>query len=723
MEKKPWYQWTHRWNQVNTAETDPRDCDLNVWKEYWRKNHIQGTIVNAAGTVGYYPSANPYQYRAKFLGDRDYVADFCQAAKEEGLAVIARIDSNQALAELYQVHPDWFCKDKEGKPVSQTPGRYYTCINGGYYEGQMRGVVKEIIERYEPDAVADNTATGPRGFICYCDCCRRQFREYSGLELPEFEDYESRTFRIWMEWNQRCRVERYEWFHKLTTGLGGEDCIYLGMFKISYEKGLLERVMDEVEYSRFNKAVMIDGQIRMNAWGFDSNSTQGLAMHEIFGDDTLILESVAAYALAPRMLRKSANTQAETESWMRSALAGGISPSTHFIGGVQEDRRAFENGEKIFRWHRDNEEYLYNRKAVANVGLVRSFRNTCFFGQEDNEQKTEVHYRGMMAALKRGRIPFFPIDARQIKEKSSKGKLLILPNIAVLTDEELNSIDAFVLKGGSLVVTGATGMLDEWGFKRTSFPLDKRMGIEREEKEPLAFLYQPDGLKDLSNFRHHNYIRITEPGHPVWKGFERTSILGLHGDCYQVTSERLKGIAHMIPPFPIYPPEISYMDDGKRTSGYPAILAGETGLGGRVVYFAADYDRAYGETLFPDYGDLLCNAVKWALGEENLPFSIEGKGELDGKLFIQEKDRRYVMQILNHSGLSKWPGSVEEFYPVGPEKIRIAVGDRKIKRVCARNAGQELEFREENGWAEFVLNEITDQELLVIEWYNKEEGK
>ena len=75
MEKKPWYQWAHRWNQVNTAETDPRDCDLNVWKEYWRKNHIQGTIVNAAGTVGYYPSANPYQYRAKFLGDRDYVAD------------------------------------------------------------------------------------------------------------------------------------------------------------------------------------------------------------------------------------------------------------------------------------------------------------------------------------------------------------------------------------------------------------------------------------------------------------------------------------------------------------------------------------------------------------------------------------------------------------------------------------------------------------------------
>lgn len=718
MEKRPWYQWAHRWNQVNTVETDPRDCDLNVWREYWRKNHIQGTIVNAAGTVGYYPSSNPYQYRAKFLGGRDYLADFCRAAREEGLAVAARIDSNQALAELCRIHPEWFCRDREGNPVSQTPGRYYTCINGGYYEGQMEGIVREIIEKYQPDAVADNTATGPRGFICYCDNCRRQFKEYSGLELPESVDYEDRTFLIWMKWNQICRLKRYEWFYRLTTGVGGEDCIYMGMFKEAYgKKGLLERVMDEVEYSRFNKAVMIDGQIRMDAYGFDCNSGHGLAMHEIFGEDTLILESVATYALAPNMMRKSANTQGETESWMRSALAGGISPSTHFLGGVQEDRRAFENGEKIFKWHRENEEYLYNRQLIANIGLVRSFRNTCFYGKDDSEGKTETPYKGMLAALKRGRIPFFPIDARQIADKASKAKLLILPNIAVLSDDELESIKTFVHNGGSLVVTGASGMLDEWGFERKRLPLDELLGIEREEKEPLALSGKPDGLNNLGTYERHNYIRIEEPAHPVFAGFEKTSIIGLHGSFYKIKTWRLSVLACMIPSFPIYPPEISYMEDSQRVSGYPAIVAGETGFGGRVVYFAADYDRAYGETHFPDYGDLLGNAIKWALDEKNLPFKAEGRGELDCKLYWQKKEQRYIMQFINHSGLGRWPGNVEEFYPVGPERITIAIGDKRIKSVCARNAGQNLEFVVKDGRLEFVLEKIFDQELVVIEWY------
>lgn len=66
MQKKPWYEWAHRWMQVNSVENDPRDCDLEVWRKYWRDNGIQGTIINAAGTVAYYPSSNPYQYRAKF---------------------------------------------------------------------------------------------------------------------------------------------------------------------------------------------------------------------------------------------------------------------------------------------------------------------------------------------------------------------------------------------------------------------------------------------------------------------------------------------------------------------------------------------------------------------------------------------------------------------------------------------------------------------------------
>ena len=99
-QKGPWYTWAHRWNQINLSETDPRDMDLEFWKTYWRENKIQGTTINCAGTVGYFPSKNPYQYQAKFLDGKDFAGELIAAARAGGLAVVARMDSNQATEEL-----------------------------------------------------------------------------------------------------------------------------------------------------------------------------------------------------------------------------------------------------------------------------------------------------------------------------------------------------------------------------------------------------------------------------------------------------------------------------------------------------------------------------------------------------------------------------------------------------------------------------------------------
>ena len=180
-------------------------------------------------------------------------------------------------------------------------------------------------------------------------------------------------------------------------------------------------------------------------------------------------------------------------------------------------------------------------------------------------------------------------------------------------------------------------------------------------------------------------------------------------------SDRLAAIAHMVPTFPTYPPEASYMQDGEHVSQYPALLAGETGYGGRVVYFAADYDRRYGDIFFPDFGDLLKNAILWALGTQNVDFTVQGRGELECKLFAQNNDTRWILHIINHSGTGKWPGSVEEIYPVGPEKVTVKVGNRKIEEVRARSTDRAIAFAQDHGVVSFTLEEIADQELVIIQ--------
>lgn len=62
---------------------------------------MQAVIINGGGIVAYYPSRFPQHYRAQYLGDRDLFGEVAQAAHEEGLAVLARMDSNRTTKEFY----------------------------------------------------------------------------------------------------------------------------------------------------------------------------------------------------------------------------------------------------------------------------------------------------------------------------------------------------------------------------------------------------------------------------------------------------------------------------------------------------------------------------------------------------------------------------------------------------------------------------------------------
>ena len=145
-----WYNRVHRWGQTNLTETDPRDCSVDFWREHWKQTATEGIIVNAGGIVAYYPSSNPMQTRARFSGERDLFGEFVQAAREDGLAVLARMDSNRAPEPVFRAHPEWFAVDADGKPF-QSGNHWLTCINSTYYKDHIPSILAEIITRYRPD--------------------------------------------------------------------------------------------------------------------------------------------------------------------------------------------------------------------------------------------------------------------------------------------------------------------------------------------------------------------------------------------------------------------------------------------------------------------------------------------------------------------------------------------------------------------------------------------
>ena len=707
MGDEPWYRRARRWGQTNITEIDPQHYDPSFWREHWRRTRVQGIIVNAGGIVAYYPTRFELQYRAEHLEGRDLFGEITEAAREEGLAVLARMDSNRADEPLYRAHPDWFCLNAEGEPC-RAGGRYQACVNGPYYSEYLPEVLREIIDRYHPDGFTDNSWTGMgRRYICHCENCARWFGEATGLDLPTEPEWEDEAYRRWIEWSYGRRLEVWDRNNRVTREHGGPDCLWLGMIN-GNPVGTHLSFCDLKAVGERSRIMMCDQQSRAGS-GFEQNSLSGKLLHELGGHDIVIPESISMYVRGEQTFRRAANPAPESQTWMIEGFAGGISPWWHHVGARQEDRRQFRTAEKLMRWHEENEEYLYDRRPVANVGMLWSQRDIDFYGRERAADRVQLPWRGFHRAMVRARIPLLPVHADNVARDADHLDVLILPDLAVMTDDQCRAVRGFVESGGSVVATGCSSLLDEWGERREDFALGDVFGVRHTgqvhgiEGEPTS---------DWAVHGGHNYVRLPDERHPVLDGFEETDILPLGCTLQQVQARKPGGvIATYIPAFPIYPPEFSWMREPR--TDVPAIVVTETDSGGRVVYLAADVDRRYGRQALPDHGDLLANAVRWAT-RGRLPISVQGPGYLDCHLYRQ--GTRLILHIVNLSGADVRPGYREEYLPVEGVSVRLRLpAECPGQSVRLLVSGLRVRHSADDGDLVFAVPRITDHEVALIE--------
>lgn len=717
--KLPWYRTAVRWMQTNLTETDPSCCDVDFWAHQWKLNHIQGIIVNAGGIVAYYPSSNPLQYRAKTLRDRDLLKEFTDRAHEDGIAVLARMDVNRADESFYRAHPNWFCVDAEGRPYRTNDDRYFSCINSGYYKIHIPEILREIAEKYRPEGFTDNSWAGMRqDRICYCDTCRERFRADCGEALPEACDYGDPTYRKWIRWSLGLRTEIWDLFNETTKQYGGPDCLWLGMMNVNPAAPYF---CDLVEIGKRSKIVMSDYQSRDELNGFEQNGIYGGVLSNLTGYDKIHPESIANYTRGRRVFRLSSNPGEETRLWLAEGISGQLSPWLHFVGGCPEDMRQLENCRELMDWHFKNEEYLYGRTPAATVALLWSQENSFFYGRNEVRKRMELPWRGFTRAMTNGRIPYQPVNLNLLEQTMEQYQVVILPDLAAISDEQGNVLKAFIKNGGSIVYSGAAGMLDKDGEPRPRPLMDELLGIRRKPGKPLPLLDQGDWM-DSSR---HTYLRlpavhpdrgglttgVSAVSHPVTAGFENTDILPFGGTVYPVTpSGNISVLCTYVPDFPIYPPELSCMD--VKNTDTPVILAGDTGYGGRAVYFAGDIDRLCGEVNHPDHLKLLEQAVRFAAGN-SLPLAVTGKGYLDCRLYRQ--GNRLILHIVNLSGCNGAPGYITASLPVIDIGVRVKCEGFAPKSVKSCVSGNSLNFEFISGSIGFTIREIGMQEMLVIE--------
>lgn len=711
---EPWYRRAQRWGQTNVTEKDPIRYDIPWWREYWKRTQVQGVIINAGGIVAYYPSKFPLQHRAEFLGGRDLYGELAKAAHDDGLVVVARMDSNRTAEDFFKAHPDWFCRDSSGNPY-RAADKYVTCVNSPYYDEYLPGVLTEIIERSHPEGFADNSWSGlGRDSICYCDNCKRKFQDAAGAALPQKHDWKDPVFRRWIDWNYARRLEVWDLNNRTTKAAGGPNCLWFGMNSGSVSaqsrsfrdaKGVFERA----------EMVFLDHQSRGPA-GFEENADTGKLVHGVLGWDKLAPESMAMYQAGRSSFRVASKPAAEARMWMIEGFAGGIQPWWHHVGAYHEDRRMYHTAEPIMKWYAAHQQYMVNRRPLATVGLAWSQRNTDFYGQDRAAELIDAPYRGFAEALMRARIPYVPVHIDHVERESGNLKVLILPNVAAMSEGQCAAVKKFVAGGGALVATGVTSLYSEFGDARPDYGLADLFGAhftgtagaERSWASQSQHTYlrlSPELRREVWGPETGDEPKISGKRHAVLRGFDETDILPYGGNLVPLRLEASVTVPlTFVPPFPIYPPETAWMR--QPTTDIPGLV-----LKGRVAFLPADIDRRYSRDPLPDYANLLRNIVEWA-ANGNLPLKTEGAGVFDCNLYVQPG--RVIAHVVNLTATGRMP--IDELIPVGPLKFSVrlpeGVAGRSVKMLVANTSSAPAV---EGRWVHVNIASVVDHEVLVIE--------
>src|SRR5258708_974439 len=190
----------------------------------------------------------------------------------------------------------------------------------------------------------------------------------------------------------------------------------------------------------------------------------------------------AAWSTGTPRWRNAAKSPQEAQMWMNETVASGMVPWYHFIGGengLGEDRRWQAPGRKYFNWLARHERHLFNKRPIANLGVVMGQRTHLFY-KTPFTGSVQQYIDGIYYALIEGRFLFDFLHEDDLgTETLKKYKALILPNTALLSDEQCGQLQAYVEAGGSLLATFETSMYTERNERRRNFGLAQVFGIEK----------------------------------------------------------------------------------------------------------------------------------------------------------------------------------------------------------------------------------------------------
>jgi len=685
-----WVDKPMRWAQLTLVEDDPGKFDLAFWLDYFKRTRSDAVCLSGGGCVAYYPTQVPFHHRSAWLGDRDVLGELISGCRKLGMVVIVRTDPHATYDDVAEAHPDWIAVDAGGAKRRHwaSPEMWVTCGLGPYNFEFMTEVKKEIMSRYRVDGIFINRWDGSG--MCFCEHCRRNFREASGHELPHTGNPQDPARRAYILWHQERLFDLWRIWDTEVRKINPDSCV------IPNTGGGATSSLDMRRIGELAPTLIADRQARRGLAVPWANGKNGKEFRATMGSKPIVgIFSVGAEE--PYRWKDSVQSAAEIRLWVADGVANGLRPWFTKFSGVLHDQRWLKPVEDLYRRYARWETYLRNERPLAHVGLVYSQQTAWFHGE-----RSEDHTLGWYQALVEARIPFEMVHDRLLDAAHlDPFKALILPNIAALSDEQCQQLREFVAGGGSLIATHETSLYDEWGVKRNNFGLAGLFGVNYGGK--------------IEARMQNAYLRLEHEAthrHPLLKGLEDAPRI-IHGVSRVEVEPREQfptSPLTLIPSYPDLPMEKVYPRVAK--TDIAQVFLREEGKG-RVAYFPWDIDRTFWEVLCVDHLKLLRNAVEWATNEEP-PVTVTGPGVLDVTVWRQKASM--TVHLVNLTNPMMMKGPVRELIPVGEQKVRIRLPNGvRATNVQLLATGKKPRFERIRQELYVTVPAVLDHEIVAID--------
>lgn len=676
----PWQKTLRRIGQTNFTEHDPAVFDIEGWADYWAGVKAGAVFISITGIVAFYPSKVPFHRHGKYLNGRDFTGELLEAAKKRGLRTVARYSPDLNWDDALAAHPEWFMRDEKGEPLT-TPDDtrlFQTCMFSSYMTDYFPAVMREVNSRYDMDAHYTNGWPSFALPVCYCDQCR---------QLPP-----PRTPAYWDKFN-----ERFTYLWKLYDSIAKEK--KASSFYINNMGGGVHSAPNLAQFGEICQWFQGDNQGRNRGdspvWGA---AQQGRVCNAVL-DGKMATNLTGAYTTGPIRWREVTKSAAEAVIWTSQTLASGLVPYFHVVGGEKglgEDLRWEKIGRDYFLWTARHDAHWVNKKTISNIGVVMGQRTQLFY-EPPRDISMQMYTDAMYSALLDGRFLFdFVHEDRLQLERIKKYAAIVLPNIALLSDEQCQQLRDYVGQGGSLLATFETSMYTERNERRADFGLADVFDINAGG--PVI------GRPGNAN----SYMARIERPHPILDGFTDTHWIA--GAEFRLPLKPVENpVLTVVPGYTAYPPELSYPPIPQTNE--PAVVLRERGAS-RLAYFPGDIEPTMWLSGQTDLSRLLVNTIRWVAGD-TAPVTVEGKGLVE--IFAWETEPGFAVHVLNYTNPNAHHGWFSEFYPIGAQKVRFKLpAGRRVTRVELLRAERDIPFHVEGDSVEFTIPSVNDYEVAAL---------